>query len=81
MQYLCVEYVCNYSHERCLGQTHPAESTPALGIEFRALLRHLPRLSGAPSRTTIKLGAAKRKANTRVGYTYASDGFYSALFS
>ena len=35
---------------RYIGQFDPVDSIPALGIEFRALLRHLP--SGAPNRTT-----------------------------
>ena len=46
----CIEYVCNYFRERCIGRFDHADSIHALWIEFRALLRHLP--SGAPSRTT-----------------------------
>ena len=47
---VCIEYVCNYFQERYIGHFDPTYSITALGIEFRALLRHLP--SGAPNRTT-----------------------------
>ena len=46
----CIEYVCNYSRERHIGQFDPDESINALGIEFIALWGHLP--SGKPNHTT-----------------------------
>ena len=49
----------NYFRESCLGRTDPVESITTLGIEFKALWGYL--LSGAPHRTTIKLGADQRK--------------------
>ena len=50
MPCLCIGYVCNYFRERYVRHFDPIDSIPALIIEFRALLRHLP--SGTPNRPT-----------------------------
>ena len=72
MRYLCVEYVCNYFRERRLGQIDPTESIPALEIEFRALLRHLP--SGAPNRATNSVLKNVKESSVGLCTDYTLNG-------
>ena len=77
--------MCTYFRERHTGQFEPADSIPALRIEFTALLRHLP--SVAPNRATttvlknVKREVCSSKYPSVVPYIHASGDFYSALFS